>query len=238
MAVALMAMAMAMTFTTFYSVIKAWQRGSAMAADLDHGEFVMQQIAYGLRSAFFPPASAATTATNVAATNAVATNAAAATPTAGSGYGFVLEDHGEGVGAEDLISWVKTGATLLGLNDPLVKGLHRVQLSMEDDGEGGRAIAARAWRPYANLLDFDPADIPPRFISSKVVGLNCRVAKEMKDGQWDWLDVWEDEATNCLPLVVEITLYLEPLEPDEPPVEVRRTTDIPVAPLSWSKAKP
>ncbi|MBI2437311.1 MAG: prepilin-type N-terminal cleavage/methylation domain-containing protein [Lentisphaerae bacterium] len=237
-AIALLAMAMAMTFTTFYSVIKAWQRGTAMAADLDHGEFVMQQITYGLRSAFFPPAVAAATATNAAATNAAATNAVAtAAPAMGGRYGFVLEDHGAGAGAQDIISWVKTGTALLGLNDPLYKGLHRVQLSIEDDGDSGPAVAVRAWRPYANPIDFDPAEIPPRFISSKVVGMDCRVAREMKDGQWDWLEVWEDEATNCLPLVAEITLYLEPLDPGELPVEVRRTTEIPIAPLSWSSVQ-
>ena len=53
--VALLGMAMAMTFTTFYSVSKAWQRGTAMADDLDHGEYAMEQIACGLRSSFFPP---------------------------------------------------------------------------------------------------------------------------------------------------------------------------------------
>src|SRR5450759_2574762 len=57
-AVALLGMAMAMTFTTFYSVAKAWQRGTAMANDMDHGEYVMQQIVCGLRSSFFPPAQA------------------------------------------------------------------------------------------------------------------------------------------------------------------------------------
>ena len=43
----------------------------------------------------------------------------------------------------------------------------------------------------------------------------------------------EDEAINCLPRVVEITLYLEPLDLNEPPVEIQRTIEIPVAPLSW-----
>lgn len=235
---ALLSMAMAMTFTTFYSVIKAWQRGTALAEDLDHGEYLMQQIACGLRSAFYSSVSAAAAATNTATTNAADTNAVAvSTPSAGGGYGFVLEDNGSGIGAQDTISWVKTGTALLGLNDPLYKGIHRVRLSLEDDPDGEQAIAVRAWRPYANPIDFDPLDLEPRFISGKVVGLDCRVASEMKDGEWDWLEVWEDEATNSLPLVVELTLYLEPLERNEPPVEVRRTTEIPIAPLSWSGGK-
>jgi len=234
-AVALLGMAMAMTFTTFYSVVKAWQRGTAMADDLDHGEYVMQQVACGLRSAFFPPAAAAASS-RAAVTNAanVGTNAAAVMPASGGGYGFVLEDHGNGAGARDIISWVKTGSALLKVNDPLYKGLHRVRLSVEDEEDAGPAVAVRAWRPYANPITFDPLEIIPHFVSGKVVGLDCRVAKEMKDDAWDWTEVWENEATNCLPLAVEITLYLEPLEPGEPPVEVRRTIEIPLAPLSWS----
>ncbi|MBU4286237.1 MAG: prepilin-type N-terminal cleavage/methylation domain-containing protein [Verrucomicrobia bacterium] len=232
-AVALLGMAMAMTFTTFYSVAKAWQRGTAMADDLDHGEYVMQQIACGLRSSFFPP-SAKQASSNVANTNAASTNAVPATPTAGGGYGFVLEDNGNGVDARDVISWVKTGTALLRLNDPLYKGLHRVRLSIEDDDDAGSAVAVRAWRPYANLITFDPMEIIPHFVSGKVVGLNCRVAMEMEDDEWDWTDTWENEATNCLPLAVEVTLYLEPLDRNEPPVEIQRTIEIPLGPLSWS----
>jgi len=232
-AVALLGMAMAMTFTTFYSVAKAWQRGTAMANDLDHGEYVMQQIVCGLRSSFFPP-SAAQASNNAANTNAANTNAVTATPTSGGSYGFVLEDHGNGVGARDIISWVKTGTALLRLNDPLYKGLHRVRLSIEEDGDAGSAVAVRAWRPYANSITFDPMEITPHFVSGKVVGLDCRVAKEMKGHQWDWMEVWENESTNYLPLVVEITLYLEPLDLSEPPVEIRRTIEIPLGPWSWS----
>jgi len=237
-AVALLGMAMAITFTTFYSVSKAWQRGTAMADDLDHGEYVMQQIVYGLRSSFFPPSSAGTAPSNTTTapsnTTTASSNATPASPVSGGGYGFVLEDHGDGVESLDIISWVKTGTALLKLNDPLYKGLHRVRLSIEDDGDAGSAVAVRAWRPYANSITFDPMEITPHFVSGKVVGLNCRVAKEMEDDKWDWTDTWEeDEATNCLPRVVEITLYLEPLDFDEPPVEIQRTIKIPVAPLSW-----
>lgn len=230
-AVALLGMALAMTFTTFYSVSKAWQRGTTMANDLDHGEYVMQQLVCGLRSAFFTSAKASSSS-NSPSTNASNSNATGSASAKG-GYGFVLEDNGSGDDSHDTISWVKTGTSLLGANDPLYKGLHRVQISIEDDEDGAKAVAVRAWRPYANSLNFDSESIPPRFISGKVVGMNCRVAMETKDEKWDWKDTWEAEATNCLPLAVEITLYLEPLEPGEPPVEIQRTVEIPVAPLSW-----
>ena len=233
-AVALLGMAMAMTFTTFYSVSKAWQRGTAMADDLDHGEYVMQQIACGLRSSFYPPSASQASSSNTSSTANTASNGAPAASASGGNYGFALENDGDGADARDVISWVKTGSALLKLNDPLYKGLHRVQLSIEDDDDAGPAVAVRAWRPYANSITFDPTKITPNFISGKVVGLNCRVAKEMKDNKWDWLEVWEDVATNCLPFAVEVTLYLAPLEPNDPPVEIRRTVEIPVAPLSWN----
>lgn len=238
-AVALLGMALAMTFTTFYSVAKAWQRGTAMAGDLDHGEYVMEQIACGLRSSFFPPSSSAASSTNVssAKTGTASSVSSSVTLAAGGGYGFVLEDHGTGEGARDVISWVKTGPALLRVNDPLYKGLHRVQLSIEEHSDAGSAVAVRAWRPYANSITFNPLDIQPYFVSGKVVGLNCRVAKEIKDDQWDWADTWSDESTNCLPLAVEVTLYLQPLDRGEPPVEIQRTIAIPVAPLSWAGVK-
>lgn len=236
--VALLGMAMAMTFTTFYSVSKAWQRGTAMANDLDHGEYVMQQVASGLRSSFFPPQTVQTTSNAAGARGVPPTNnPVVTTPSAVGSYGFVLEDNGSGADARDVIGWVKTGTALLKFNDPLCKGVHRVRLSVEEDGDAGSAVAVRAWRPFANTINFDPMALTPNFISGKVVGLNCRVAKEMKGDKWDWLDTWENEATNCLPLVVEVTLYMEPLDRNEPPVEIQRTIGIPLAPLSWKDVK-
>lgn len=241
-AVALLAMAMAMTLTTFYSVTRAWQRGAAVAGSLDHGDYLMLQIVGGLRSAFYPPPGSgaraqapAPAATNAAATNEPATNTAVTAPY----YGFTLEDDGDSPDSKDVISWVKTGPELLPLNDPLVRGLHRVRLSVEE-GPGGRpAVAVRAWRPYGNPITFDPLEQDPAFISGTVLGLNCRVAWELEDGQWDWLDEWEDELTNCLPRAVEITVYTEAPDPGEPPIELQRTLELPAGPLSWiGKAAP
>jgi len=92
-------------------------------------------------------------------------------------------------------------------------------------------VAVRAWRLHGQADTFDPAQLPPVFLSSRVLGFNCRTAYEKKDDEIDWLDDWEE--TNRLPTVVELTLYLEPLDKDEPPVEVKRVLGIPVAPLSW-----
>jgi len=239
-ALALMIIALGITFSTFYSISKAWQRGQTMAENLNRGEFIMEQIVCGLHSAFFPVRQASSqTATNTqpANTNASATGTPV-TASSASDYGFVLVNDGDGETARDSISWVKTGSALLGPEDVLWRGLHRIKISVEEDEDGRPAVASRAWRPYGNAMDFKSDDVTPFFISEKVLGMNCRVAKEAdEDDGWKWEDEWGTDATNRLPLAVEVILYLEPIEAREEPVEIKRVVEIPVAPLSWSVSK-
>ncbi|MDD5482300.1 MAG: prepilin-type N-terminal cleavage/methylation domain-containing protein [Kiritimatiellae bacterium] len=240
-AMALMVIALGITFSTFYSISKAWQRGQGMADSLNRGEFVMEQVVDGLRSAFFPvrqPSQDQAAGVQTNATNTSATGAAAAVSSS-SDYGFMLEDDGEGAEARDAIGWVKTGIALLGNENPLWRGLHRVRISVEEDEDGRLALASRAWRPYGNAVDFAPEEVAPFFISEKILGMNCRVAREPDDDEgWKWEDEWEGmERTNRLPLAVEIVLYLAPPEKNGETVEIRRVVEIPVAPLSWSAGK-
>ncbi|MFA7158967.1 MAG: type II secretion system protein [Kiritimatiellia bacterium] len=240
-ALALLVIALGITFSTFYSISKAWQRGQAMADRLNRGEFIMEQIVCGLHSAFFPVRqSSSATNSAPAGTNAQATGETA-TASSSSDYGFALSDNGEGSGARDSISWVKTGSALLGPEDALWRGLHRVRLTVEEDEDGRLAVATRAWRPYGNTLDFNPEDLDPYFISEKIAGINFRVASEAEenaDEGWQWEDEWGDlDTTNRLPLAVEIVLYLDPVDDANDPVEIKRVVEIPVAPLSWSANK-
>ena len=239
-ALALMVIALGITFSTFYSISKAWQRGQTMAENLNRGEFIMEQIVCGLHSAFYPvrqSSSPAATNTQPANTNASATGTPV-TASSASDYGFVLVNDGDGETARDSISWVKTGSALLGPEDALWRGLHRVKISVEEDEDTRPAVASRAWRPYGNAIDFKSEDVKPFFISEKVMGFNCRVAKEAdEDEGWKWEDEWGTDATNRLPLAVEMVLYLEPIEARDEPVEIKRVVEIPVAPLSWSADK-
>ena len=73
----------------------------------------------------------------------------------------------------------------------------------------------------------------PVFLSRQVRGFNCRTIMEDDvddEGEIDWQDEWD--FTNDLPLAVEITLYLEPIDKDGDPVELSRIVEIPVAYLS------
>lgn len=233
----LVVVALGITFATFYSISTAWQRGQAMADSLNRGEYVMEQIGYGLHSAFFPiKQTGAIAQTNAPVNTNAAVTGAEATVASASDYGFSFEDKGAGPDARDAISWVKTGTALLGTDDPLWRGLHRVRINVEEDPDGRLAVTSRAWRPYGNMLDFNAEDLPPLVISEKVLGLNFRVAKEADtDGGWKWLDDWGADETNRLPLAVEVVLFLDPPENKDEPVEMKRIVEIPVAPFSWSK---
>ncbi len=234
-ALAITASALAVAFSSFYALVKAWQRGLIMTDNMNHAEFVMEEIVCALRSAFYPVRSQQQ-ANRAASTNAPGeTNVQeeVVTPTT-TFFGFILEDNGSGENARDSISWVKTGISLLPEGSQLAQGLHRVFLTLEEDKDHRLCVASRAWRPYGISSSFDPYEIKPRFISAKVTGMNVRVAKELKvSGGWDWLDEWSDDNTNHLPLAVEITIFMEPLSEGEEAISVTRTVELPVAPWSW-----
>lgn len=213
-AMALLAAAMAITFSAYFSVSRAWQRGINLGNNLDHGDYIMEQLVNGLRCAFFPPQGRSG---------------------AGGAYGFWLEKQASGSAARDSFSWVKRGADLLAHEDKLRRGLHRVRISVEADQDGALALASRAWLPYAQLDSFDPAKLDPFYVCGKLQGLACRVATNRTEQGWQWEESWEQEATNHLPAALEITLYLDPVEPGAPKLEIKRLVELPLAPLSWSR---
>jgi prepilin-type N-terminal cleavage/methylation domain-containing protein len=209
-AMALMVLAMLIAFTTFGSVSKAWQRGVALSEGIRHGDFIMEQLVMALRSAYFPEGAA---------------NA--------SSYGFWLEDGGDGPRSSDRMSWVKLGHALIESKASYAGGPHRVAFDVETEGgrDGESGAAVRGWRVYGQPDDFDPDEVAPVFLSSKVTGFNCRIATNMVDDRIEWQDDWED--TNRIPFAVELTLYMEPTDEGQPPIEIKRAVALPVSPLSW-----
>ena len=208
LAVSILAAVTTVTYLTFSTVSQAWQRGLALTESIHHGDFVIEQIVLGLRSSYFPE-----------------------TGGDGSEFGFQHEDGGEGWADADTISWVKIGSALIGKEAPYAGSPHRVKLTLEDDDEGRTAVAVRSWRVKGQPEDFDPEEVEPVFLSTRIEGFNCRAAYQIIDDEIDWMDEWEH--TNKLPTVVEITLYLEPLEEGGEPVEVRRLLGIRAAVLCW-----
>lgn len=204
--VAILLLVTAVTYGVFAAVTKAWQRGTALSEDLHHGDFVMEQLVMALHSAYYRDTKS----------------------------GFVLEDDGDGASARDSISWVKLGPSLVGENSEIAKGPHRVRFTIESMPDSGKpAAAVTFWSPDAYLQPegFDPEQLKPIFLSSRIVGFNCRVATNAESGELDWDDTWEK--TNELPPAVELSIYLRPLQEDEDPVEMKRCVSIPIKGQPW-----
>ncbi len=208
LAVGILALVSTVTAMTFTVVIGGWRRSAAMADTLQRGDFVMDQLIMALRSAYYPD-----------------------TRRPDALYGFQHEDGGMHGRDSDTISWVKLGAALIGEDQPFAGSPHRVMFSVRQDENGRPAAAVTAWQVFGQMDDFEPDDLPPIYLSDRIVGFNCRAAYRMVDDEIEWQDQWEH--TNQLPTAVELTLYVEPPDKDDPPMEIKRVLGIPVAPLSW-----
>ncbi len=160
-ALVLLMTAMGIIIGTFTAVLQAWRRGDELMQDLHHGDFVMDQLVSGLRSAAY-------------------------FSTRPEKYGFHLEDNGSGEDASDLISWVTSGTAFMPKDSPLTKGLHRISVTLEDNEDGDTAVAIRAFAHLAEDIDDDDPD--PWFISTEITGLDCQVYNK-EDEEWE--DEWE-----------------------------------------------
>jgi len=196
-AVTLLATAFTIIWSTFATTLDGWKRSSEFIDRINHGDFVIDQMVSSLRSmSFFPNRP--------------------------DKFGFWLDSKGGGDAPRDTISWVASGSAFMLPEDPLSRGLHRIMITVEDNrGESGLAI--RAFQHLKKEIEKD--DVDPWFVSSRVMGLDCRVYN-FEDEDWD--DEWED--TNAIPRLVEITLFMEPVEKYEPPIKLQRIVEIPVAP--------
>ena len=194
-------------FMSFSAVTAAWRGGQRLTESLHHADYAVEQVVMGLRSAYYPSA-------------------------ASVGYGFFLDDDGDGPGRWDEISWVKVGNALVGAQSSLAGTPHRVALGQEDADDGTEALAVRAWRLLDEIDDFDPDDVDPILLSRKLLGLNvrCRDPEVTDPEDVEWIDDWED--TNRVPHAVELTLYM-PSANESEPLEVKRIVEIPVGLLSW-----
>ncbi len=205
LAVSLLAVTATITFMTFAAATTAWQRGTALVDRLHHGDFVMHQLVLALRSAYFKQLGL---------------------------HGFQHVSSGSGAGSADEISWVKLGGALIGREQDFAETPHRVRFFMGRDREGNEGVAFTGWRLAGLDDDFDPDALEPIILSRRVMGFSCRTAWEYNaEGEIDWLDEWEH--TNRVPVLVEITLYLEPVVEGDPPLEMKRIAPIRAAEASW-----
>jgi len=208
-ALAIMTLVCAAAFSMLASVSKAWQRGTELSKDLHAGDFVIEQVTGALRSARYR----------------------------NGNDGLILLKSGTGKSAMDSISWVKEGSDLVGTDSTLAKTFHHIKFFIGRDKSGREGAVYTAWGDeYMQPEDFDPDRLEPEVLSDRVVGLGIRVAtNNFEDDKIEWLQEWEGtcraggDLTNHLPRFVEVTLFLKPLNEGDPPIEMRRLVDIPIA---------
>lgn len=138
-------------------------------------------------------------------------------------FGFWLMGRGE----QDELSWVTAGSAFMPPGSPLAQGLHRIWVSIESNDDGDDAFTVRAFPHLQEEIEKDDAEA--WYISSRIKGLDCRTWNS-EDEAWD--DEWED--TNKVPGLVEITLFLEPLEKYGAPVKISRLVELPIGPAVTS----
>jgi type II secretory pathway pseudopilin PulG len=208
-ALGVMTLVCAAAFSLLASVSKAWQRGTALSRDLHAGDFVIEQITGALRSARYRDGN----------------------------DGMLLKKSGLGTSAQDSLSWVKEGSDLVGSDSTMAKSFHRIRLWVGRDRNGHEGALYTAWGDaHMQPDDFDPDQLAPEILSDRVVGLGIRVAtNNFENDTIEWMEDWEGKCplggdlTNHLPRFVEVTLLLKPLDEGDPPIEMRRLVDIPIA---------
>lgn len=210
LALSLLGMLTVMLFTSFYSVTRSWEAGRSAIDAAGHADYLMEQLAAALRSAY--------------------------TPGVGEKYGLVFTDDGEEADARDAIEWTKTGPALVGEDAEFAQVPHRVRVTVtEKDGGHPGGFTVRAWRQDLQLEAFNPEeDTAEICLSPKVIGFNCRMLDpdqgKTADDALNWVDEWAK--TNTLPTAVELTLWMEPAEKGGPPIETKRIVELPMGPLS------
>ncbi len=214
LSVAILGLVAALVATTFSTAVEVWRQSKIVADRTHHGDAVMEQVVMSLRSAYYPEGNEPSYE-----------------------YGFSIEDDGnESPNAQDKISWVKIGNSLIGEDTPWAGTAHRVELFV-DDSNGEQGIYVKAWQLVGIDDDFDPEeDVEPVLLSDEVVSLNCRMIDPDKTleplEEIEWLDEWAQ--SNRIPTKVEITIAIQQKGSTEEPTEYVRTIDIPMASLSWN----
>ena len=216
MAVMILSVMMVITFFTFNTVVRNWQKSMELVDKIQYADYALTQVVSGLRSAYYPTDGKQS-----------------------EDFGFQLYDNGDKEDAADTIVWTKLGTAIIGNSSTLSETPHRVKLYVEKetrDSPGGLMVQATP-----DLLTDDQKEdmkdekiFEPYLLVQGVRGFNCRVADKDKpfneDGSWNWQDEWNE--SNSLPRAVELTFYLEPVEERGEPESVLRIVEIPLWDIS------
>ncbi len=138
-------------------------------------------------------------------------------------YGFRIENNTIGHG-EHSISWVTASDAFIPRGETFNHGLHRIEIGGGTDDDGEEGLVVTVW---SHLIDDEDAEKKSWFITENIKGLSCQIYDTDKDEE-KWKDDWEH--SNAIPGLVEITLYAEPIQENDDPVEFRQLIEIPLGP--------
>jgi prepilin-type N-terminal cleavage/methylation domain-containing protein len=205
-ALAILSSAFAIIAAIFTGSLNAWRRGSEELEQLHHGDFVMEQLVQSMRSSAFFTSSP-------------------------QFYEFRLEKGNADGNPADRMSWVTSSAAFMPLDSPYAHGLQRVEVAIERAARGVYGFQVTALPHLILPEDVESnTEIESWFVSTRIKGLRCRIFND-EDGRWE--DTWE--LTNAIPSLIEVTLYVEPAEPNDPPLRMQRAITIPIAPVVTSR---
>jgi len=136
-------------------------------------------------------------------------------------YAFRIKNNRIGYG-EHSISWVTDSSAFIPPGEAVAHGRHRIEVGGGEDEDGTEGLIVTVW-PY--LADEEKIEKQSWFVSENIKGLSCKVY-DTKEGEEGWKDTWE--YSNSIPGLIEITLYAEPAEKHEKPVEFRQLIEIPL----------
>ena len=209
----------------FHTTVRNWTIATETADNMQRLDYVTAQVAYALRSAYFP-------------TSGQASNA----------DGFMLFDENERNEPDlsDSITWTKLGPAIVGRNSRFARSPHKVTLFVrsekdaDDEHPAGliaQVISEDKFRPD----DFDEEDESNWdwfLLGSQVQGFNCRVLDKdepFKSGMANWQDTWD--TSNCIPRRVQLTFWMKPIEEDGDPYPVVRVLELPLWDISQNPLK-
>ena len=225
LAIMILAIMTIVSTMVFHTVVRNWTLATEMADNMQRVDYITAQVAYALRSAYFPTSGEATEAD-----------------------GFMLMDENEHNDPDesDSISWTKLGPAIVGRNSRFARSPHKVTLFVrsEQDADAdhpagliARVIGEDKFRPD----DFDEEDETNWdwfLLGSQVQGFNCRVLDKDEPFQSDmanWRDTWD--TSNCIPRRVQLTFWMKPIEEGKDPYPVVRVLDIPLWDISQNPLK-
>jgi len=225
LAVMILAVMTIVSTWVFHTVVRNWTLVSEMADGMQRVDYVTAQVAYALRSAYFPTSGETSSAD-----------------------GFMLMDGNERNDPDksDAISWTKLGPSIVGRNSRFARSPHRVTLFVRsekdaDDEHPAGLIAQVIGEDKFRPEDFDEEDETNWdwfLLGSQVQGFNCRVLDKdepFKSGMANWQDAWD--TSNCIPRRVQLTFWMKPVDEGKDPYPIVRVLDLPLWDISQNPLK-